>query len=135
VSTLLASEVDATLLANLILFRRARAFWALPGGLVLDTSDLSLSEYGQVLDLDVGSIVMAPVTRVPGVPGALVEWVVEGWTETWDATGHRIQLALSDRQRFGLTAVRTVGELAAEFTVASAGAITIRSAMFREVAA
>jgi hypothetical protein len=133
VSTMLATERDATLLANLILFRRARAYWSMPNALTVLTDDLGKDAYGQVLDLDVGSLLLVPVAHSPGVPGALVEWVVEGWVETWGTDGHRIQYALSDRQRFGLTAVRTVGELAAGFTVATAGALTIRNALFKEV--
>jgi hypothetical protein len=139
VDSLLADQTDATLLANLILFRRARPYWNLPGGAMVRTKDMDPDEYRALLALDVSDLVTLSIPRSPGYPSNVVEWAVEGWVETWDAEGgevvHTMQMALSDRQRFGLTGIRTVGELAAGFTVATAGAMTARDAMFKELRA
>jgi hypothetical protein len=126
------------MLANLVLFRRAKPYWNLPGGILVRTRDMSLGEYRALLELDVSSEVAVRVNRNPSAPENLVEWIVEGWAEEWNAEAgelhHTMQLSLSDRARFGLSGIRTVGELAADFTVGSAAAITVRDALFKEIA-
>jgi hypothetical protein len=138
VDSLLASEADAILLGNLILYRRAKPYWTLPGAVVVYASDMPAADYATLLSLDVSDLVLVRVSRDPQAPENLVEWVIEGWVEQWDAgddgLAHTMRLSLSDRARFGVSAIRTVGELAAGFTVATAGAMTIRNAMFKEIA-
>jgi hypothetical protein len=138
VDSLLNEVTDATMLANLVLFRRAKPYWNLPGGILVRTRDMSLGEYRALLELDVSSEVAVRVNRNPSAPENLVEWIVEGWAEEWNAEAgelhHTMQLSLSDRARFGLSGIRTVGELAADFTVGSAAAITVRDALFKEIA-
>jgi hypothetical protein len=138
IDSLLDSVNDATLLANLILYRRTQPYWNLPGGILVRTRDMSYEQYLRVLALDVSDEVAVRISRDPDAPENLVEWVVEGWVEEWNVEAgelhHTMQFALSDRQRFGLTGIRTVGELAAEFTVGTAAAMTVRDALFKEIA-
>lgn len=137
IDSLLAEEEDALILGNIILFRRAKSYWSLPGGILVRTKEMRIGEYLTLLDLEVSDRVMVRVSRDPAAPENLVEWVVEGWTEEWVAEAgelhHTMLFSLSDRQRFGLTGIRTVGELAAGFTVGTAAAMTIRDAMFKEI--
>jgi hypothetical protein len=138
IDSMLNDVTDATLLANLILFRRAKAYWNLPSGIQIQTREMGVREYLRLLDIDISDEVALKVARQPmPLAASVVEWVVEGWVEEWnvDTEGlhHVIQMSLSDRQRFGLTGIRTVGELAAGFTVATAADMTVRDAMFKEI--
>jgi hypothetical protein len=138
IDSMLNDVNDATLLANLILFRRAKAYWNLPSGIIVHTDKMSYEEYLRFLQLDVSDEVAINVARQPMKhAGTVVEWVIEGWVEEWNVKGgilhHTMQMSLSDRQRFGLTGIRTVGELAAGFTVGTAAAMTVRDAMFKEI--
>jgi hypothetical protein len=116
IDSLLEREIDAHLLANLILFRRAKPYWTLPGGILVRTRQMTLAEYRDLLDLDVSDLVMIRVSRNPADAQNLVEWAVEGWVEEWNVEAgelhHTMLMSLSDRQRFGVTGIRTVGELA-----------------------
>ncbi len=123
--------IDATLLGNLVLFRRANPYWLMPG-IVVSTDKLTQIEYEAMLDLEVSDLVLVSISRDPSDERNGVEWCIEGWTEQWDTDGHTIQFALSDRQRFGLTGIRTVAELAL-LTVTQAAALDIRDAMFKEI--
>jgi hypothetical protein len=138
VDSLLASQADAVILGNIIVFRRARPYWTLPGAVTVLASNLREADYRRLLALDVSDLVLVRISRDPGAPENLVEWVIEGWSEEWDAgpdgLEHTILLTLSDRARFGSSGIRTVGELAAGFTVETAAAMTIRNTMFKELA-
>jgi hypothetical protein len=138
IDSMLNDVTDATLLANLILFRRAKAYWNLPSGIQVQTRNMGTTEYLSFLDIDISDEVALRVARQPmPLAASMVEWVVEGWVEEWnvdtDGLYHVVQMSLSDRQRFGLTGIRTVGELAAGFTVGTAAAMSVRDAMFKEI--
>jgi hypothetical protein len=137
VDSLIQSEQDAVLFAKLILFRRVTPYWALPGGIVVNSDDMDDPAYDGLLKLDISDAVMVKLSREPEAPENLVEWIVEGWVEEWNEQGghlvHTMKMALSDRQRFGLTGIRTVAELAAGFTVDTAKSMTIRNAMFKPI--
>jgi hypothetical protein len=136
IDSLLAAESDAVILGNIIIFRRSRPYWTLPGAVTVLASRLREGDYRRLLGLDVSDLILVRISRDPEAPENLVEWVIEGWTEEWDSGDdgleHTMLLTLSDRARFGTSGIRTVAELAAGFTVATAGAMTIRHAMFKE---
>lgn len=137
VDSLLNTQPDALLLGELILYRRAQPYWSVPGGVVVRSAAMTPQDYTALLDLDISSVVLVNVAREPGEPENVVEWVVEGWQEEWgvehDELHHTMWLSLSDRQRFGATGLRTVGEVATEFTVGTAAALTVRELMFKEI--
>jgi hypothetical protein len=91
-----ATAADASSLAAAILARRRTPRWVMPGVLLLRDKATS-SDWAQVTNMDIGHTALIDVETVPTpVPGAITTWTVEGWVETWEANGRRVQLALSE---------------------------------------
>jgi len=111
VDTMLATAPDATTLGALIIARRAQPWWQLTG-LTVPLHQADPTMVRDLLDLEVGDAVYIPVPAAPGpAPTDLVDWTVEGWTETWSAGGeHVLTLALVDRRRWGTAGVTSWAE-------------------------
>ena len=109
VSSLAAGEADADRLALHIIARRAQPYWLMPGVMV-PLDDLPAVDFDVLQDAEVSTGILAPISQQPGtLPAPVTDWVVEGWTETFDESGHWMQLALSDRDRYGATGQREWG--------------------------
>lgn len=113
VSTKLATQVEADEFGNTILVRRKAPFWVMPG--VLVRSDVCTdAEYWEANLLSVSMGVLLAVPPEPGpVAGTPDVWTVEGWVETWDRHDmQRLQIAVSDRARWGSYALRRWSDMA-----------------------
>lgn len=96
VDTQCASLADATLLATAILARRKQPRWVMPGVLVLREKATD-AEWVPIALMDFGHTVGIDVETAPSAtPGTITAWTVEGWVETWEPAGRRVQLALSE---------------------------------------
>lgn len=96
ITTLCADLADATLLATAVLARRAQPRWVMPGVVVLRDKATD-AEWVPVAQLDFGHTALIDVEQTPTpTPGLMTPWTVEGWVETWEPAGRRIQLALSE---------------------------------------
>ena len=98
VSTRCASAADAATLAAAILARRAQPRWVMPGVVAL-RDKATPSQWAQVMPVEVADTVLVDVQTTPTpTPGAATPWTVEGWVETWESAGRRIQFALSEHR-------------------------------------
>lgn len=106
--TLLTDTIQANALAATILLRRSRPWWAAPGALI-HSDKCTPPEWWAVNRINVGDGVGLPIPPEPGaVPADPYAWTVEGWQETWEEKDRqRLQLALTDRARWGGAALRT----------------------------
>lgn len=113
IDTQLATRLDADALGATIMLRRRAPWWAAQGVLIYSDQIAEPTDWWAVNRLHVGDAVLLPIPPDPGVvPAAPHSWTVEGWQEVWDTpTRQRIQLALSDQQRWGVTALRNWGEV------------------------
>lgn len=92
---------DAEALGRYILRWHATPTWILPGVLLL-ADELDAQAFAALMALEVSDEVTLPLFRDPERPSVgSMEWAVEGWTETWDANGHRILLAVSNKGSLG----------------------------------
>lgn len=107
VSTKLAKESDVDELGFTILARRADPYWVMPGVLI-NSMDCDDAEYWEANTAKVGLGLLVDIPTTPGPVGKTADtWNVEGWVEVWDtADNQRLQLFLSDRQRWGAYALR-----------------------------
>lgn len=96
VSTMCASSTDAALLATAMLGRRKQPRWVMPGVVVL-RNEATDAQWSQIATLDFGFTAFLDVEETPTpTPGQNTPWTVEGWVETWESEGRRVQLALSE---------------------------------------
>ena len=108
VDTGLAELTDAGDLAATILLRRAWPWWQ-ASDIVVHSDLIGPDVWWAVNRLTIGDGVALPVPVVPGpTPGTPAAWSVEGWMETWPTPDRQIlQLAVTDRRRWGAAALRT----------------------------
>lgn len=107
ISTKLLGESEANEFGQTVLARRRDPFWSMPG-IIVHSLDCSDAEHYDVNLLAVSMGVILPVQNIPSPIGvADVEvWTVEGWVEQWsDPTDQVLQIAVSDRQRWGAYAL------------------------------
>jgi hypothetical protein len=99
----LHEEGDAEALGRYVLRWHAAPVWTLPG-VVLMADELSPEEFATLMALEVSDEVTLPLYSEPERPAheGGMQWAVEGWTETWDASGHRVTLAVSTKGALGL---------------------------------
>jgi len=114
ITTMCADESGAEQLALLVLARRAWPFWHVPD-VIISMDDSAQAQWADVLDLEVGSLIRTPVPPAPGpTPSPPTVAVVEGWVETWDESGHWMQLACSDYYRWVARTFRSWADQAEE---------------------
>jgi hypothetical protein len=114
VRTICLDETSAAQLALLILARRAKPTWE-TSDVIVDMTTLTEAETRSMHTIDVSSLLVNPIPTEPGpLPGTAHSAVVEGWIETFDDTGHWMQLALSDPNNWGTGALRTWAQAAQE---------------------
>jgi hypothetical protein len=114
ITTLAADRTQAGVLGQLILARRAQPHWRMPG-VLFRYGDGADADAETVAALEVSDAVLVPVTTTPGpTPATLTPWLVEGWVEQWDDSGHTTQFALTDAARSTTAGIRTWDELRAE---------------------
>lgn len=93
--TELAEEADATAMGNLLLLRNSSPVWVL-SAIPVDVPSLTAEGYGDLLGLDVGSLI--ELTGLPAIgtaPTSMAAWV-EGWSERWAYGVHEVELVVSD---------------------------------------
>jgi len=96
VDTQCLTSTDAGYLAAAILARRKQPRWVMPGVVVLRNSATD-AQWSQVATLDFGHTAFLDVEETPTpTPGENTPWTVEGWVETWEPEGRRVQFALSE---------------------------------------
>jgi hypothetical protein len=96
VDTKCLASADAGFLGLAILARRQKPRWVMPGVVVLRNSATD-AQWSQVSTLDFGHTAFLEVEETPTpTPGENTPWTVEGWVETWEPEGRRVQFALSE---------------------------------------
>lgn len=112
ISTKLLGESEANEFGNTIIARRAQPFWAMPG-IYVNSLDCSVAEHYDVNLLAVSMGVILPIQTSPAPIGVgdVEVWTVEGWIETWSTpSNQQLQIAVSDRQRWGAYALNRWSE-------------------------
>lgn len=106
IGTKIRNQQDADEFGNTVLIRRAQPYWVMPG-VVINSEDCNDAEYWETNLLKLGMGVVVDIPHDPGPIGDIAVWTVEGWVEVWDTPyNQRLQIALTDRDRWGAYALR-----------------------------
>ena len=77
-------------------------------GILVNSQDCTDAAHYQLNTLNQGAGVVIDIPTTPGPVGVPEAWTVEGWVEQWDTfDAQQLQLAVSDRQRWGAYALNT----------------------------
>lgn len=114
VTTELADLDAANQFAAIVLARRSLPY-AWMSDVLMDSEAIDdLTTLVRLFPLPVGMPILIPMPPIPGPAGEQHTWSLEGWTEEWSAgpTRVQLQLAVTDRDRWVLTLLRTWAEAA-----------------------